>query len=146
MKYLFTLLLLGLFSATIIFVSGIDSIYNIIPASPMSAYSLSKTHPRLQKICNIEHGCFFVTIKCTKYDDSGNSDLRGLTFWEVSDWWDNINGAGIDKYDGKDSLNAAIKDWFRDKEIWEEINKEDENKTVYPNSKPCDPDCIEGQN
>lgn len=111
--------------------------------SPMSVGNLVKSHPELQKVCDLSGGCFFVNVSCTKYDMTGNSSLRGDVFWKVTSWWSSYTGYGIEKFSGSNSLNTAIKDWLDTSQRRDRFAGEP--KIVYPNSKPCDPDCLKGQ-
>jgi hypothetical protein len=91
-----------------------------------------KRHPRLRRICDAVGGCGNITVTCTKYDDTGNSNLRGETEWQ-------IDAGGFRGYAFKglgEGFDHAIDGWFEDRRD-ANADKKDE-PTVYPHSQPCD--------
>jgi hypothetical protein len=132
----------------------VEAAYNYVDPTA----ELVKIHPRLQKICDLAGGCFFVDIDCDKYDDTGNSSLKNLTWWSIKAkdtsgyaWYDSNPKDGIyhvgagDKTakDLKDAkyiaIENAISDWADNYERRQDNDNKDE--TTYPHSTPCDSSC-----
>ena len=106
---------------------------------PMSAAELVKTHPALQRICDLAGGCSNVDIECEKFSDTGNTILRGNTMWSVHAL--GTRGSGFQSY-GK-PIERAVTDWFEARRIEENLNEELKAQTkVFPVPQPCESDCI----
>lgn len=120
----------------------------LLKPDPMSAKVLVKTHPELQKICDLAGGCNKIKIECEKYDNTGNTILRGETVWSIDTDSENdkvgyINGTGFSST-SPHPLDTAIADWlllyhaeYDPQPDGNVINK------IYPNSKKCDDTCIQ---
>jgi hypothetical protein len=132
------------------------------PVDPFSAKELVKTHPRMQEICDAVGGCDKVDTECEVYDGSGNTDLRNSSWFKIgSDVYDTylsgdgwfvmlsnntfeVHGVKAFPYpivkDRKlamnDAIEVAITDWLAD---WKKYT---DNHVIYPNSKPCDANCL----
>lgn len=117
-----------------------------------------KIHPRLQSICDLAGGCFFVEIDCEKYDNTGNTSMRNQIWWSIKA--KNTTGYGYYDYKPTDGLypihgtdkNAkdlkeakslaieqAISDWAENYQGEQSVD----NGTDYiiPHSIPCDSNC-----
>lgn len=131
-----------------------EAVYNYVDPTA----ELVKTHPRLQQICDIAGGCFFVDIDCEKYDDTGNTNLRNETWWHIVakdatgyGWYDSTPTNGVYKIHGGDktakdlkdvkyiAIEEAISDWAENYKRHQDY--ENEHETVYPHSTPCDGNC-----
>lgn len=141
-----------LFLPVLICLAGCDSTNRIVVGvnqkvadvtapDPLSVSELVKTHPRLQNICDLAGGCDKVEIECTKYDNTGNSQLRGEIVWRIDADIPNIGHVfGISFK--KTLLEGAIKDWFRTYEMKKEEASRNHGEKIYPNTLKCDKDCI----
>lgn len=112
----------------------------VTPApDPMSASEMVKKYPELQKICDLAGGCQNVKITCTKYDGTGNSNLRNETVWDVVAL--GTTGTGFSSHGGfKEALGEEYPGWFGARKLEQEMRDEEKEKpTVYPNHTPCDP-------
>jgi hypothetical protein len=100
---------------------------------------LAARYPELKSICDAAGGCEHVEVICTKYDGSGNSDLRNETFYKVRA---EVNGHAITGMgwteNAKPNCHKAIAQAARD--FWTYLqmfqHQEKEQQTVYPKQLP----------
>jgi len=107
-----------------------EAVAHVVPEpDPDSGVVWVKHHPKLQKICDAVGGCENVTVKCEKYDGTGNTNLRNTTWWEITA--DGTEGQADIQMGGFD---GAVRDWFSSR-AWDQEDHSDHD--IYPNSRPC---------
>jgi hypothetical protein len=124
--------------------------YVSVTPNPWAASELVKTHPLLQQVCDLAGGCNNVLVECERWDNTGNSTLRGDTEWSVTvpgAAWNTplhaLGGGHSFKLQGG-SLDRAIEDylyWYNSEKRQLAIDGT-KKETIYPNELPCDKDCL----
>jgi hypothetical protein len=113
------------------------------------ATQMVKEYPDLQHICDYVGGCQNVTIICTKYDNTGNSELRGLTVWHIDTgdvdegtWTWGVADTPNDKPNNHEAIQKAIRSYWM---VWRLHQQEGplhpSGPEIFPNSQPCEKDC-----
>lgn len=127
----------------VLFLGGCAEVNKI---HPNLATQMVKSYPELQAICDYAGGCQNVDIKCTKYDGSGNTSLRNLTWWtiETSETSENsVQGDGWSEEEHLDNhaaIEQAIRNFWEDVE-WRKHKHDEDHPAVYPHQTPCPKDC-----
>jgi hypothetical protein len=121
-------------------------IVNLMP----TVQELVKTHPRLQKICDLSGGCQNIELKCRQYDNTGNSNIKGLVVIEIAsdvletDKYKTFRVVGYDqenKSENKQVMDKAIESWLEFYEDTKGQHLKANPTLVYPNIIPCTRDC-----
>jgi hypothetical protein len=116
---------------------------------PNLATRLLPKHPQLQHICDYAGGCQNVSIKCTRYDGSGNTDLRNQTYWNIEtgsvdggNWEYGVSFQDNNHIDTDKAIDEAISLYWRMWSVHQELYKTEPKIPVYPKSTSCDKDCL----
>lgn len=148
--------------ALILAVVTVSATFVAIRAYPRSAANLIPEHPRMRKVCDLAGWCGNVEIECTRYDDTGNTTLRGDVWVRVStifgaslsgDGWYHADGAGYAVHGlyfpgpvhAKTAheayglaVEAAINEWLHE---YDEDHAPKSEDVVYPHAESCDKGC-----
>ena len=130
----------------VLFLGGCSEINKI---HPNLATQLVPKYPELKHICDYAGGCENVSIKCTRFDGKGNTNLRNQTEWEIetgsiedNNWesgWSFQDNSSLNTHV---AINTAIETYW----YWWKVHQEQKSKStaepdVYPNTSSCDKDC-----